>query len=380
MTEPSLLDAAELLPRYAESALLQPVRDTHRAIAARVHGFVGIAVGDAARPVELIHRGIAESIYASIGLGLRAIGSGARLAQTSGIPTRTLDGHRGRLVRSAVNGLLGDDLRDDGSPMSLGMTIRVGGEDVALEPAELAAAFPDAGGRVAVLLHGLGENDHQWEARRDLIGTTYAEQLVRLGWTPVVLRYNSGLSIRENGVALASLLQSLVDQWPTDVRRLAFVGHSMGGLIAHAACGVATDARRPWLPRLTNVIALGTPHTGADLAKLVQVGSRLFARMPETRGLATFLDTRSVGIDDLSDGLPLLTPVPGVRYHLVAATLGASLVHPLGDILVRAPSAYARKRRREMFPGADVLHLPRTDHFGLLNHHDVHLALKEWLS
>ena len=375
--DPAVIDALELIPLYADEVLLTTARDTHRAIASRIFGLVNRGTGNAARVPEVVHDGLSSTVYTSIGVSLRVGHRALRAGRGRGplMSSRAL-----RNWTSGVNGLLGDRLTAEQFPMAFGMTIRLHGEDVPLQPAHLAAAFPEASHRVVVLLHGLGENDQHWEARRDIVGATYVEQLERLGWTPVVLRYNSGLSIRENGVALASLLQSLVEAWPTDVRRLAFVGHSMGGLIAHAACGVATDGRRPWLPRLTDVIALGTPHTGADLAKVVQVGSKLFAKVPETRGLAHFLDTRSIGIDDLSDGLPLLTPVPGVRYRLVAATLGSSLRHPLGDILVRAPSAYARKRRREMFPGADVLHLPRTGHFGLLNHHDVHLALKEWLS
>jgi pimeloyl-ACP methyl ester carboxylesterase len=380
MTEPSVIDAVELLPRYVESALLHTVRDTHRAIAARVHGLVNLATADVARPVELAHRGIAEAVYASIGVGLRAAGTGARFAQDSGVRGGSLDSSGGRALRAAVNGLLGDELRADGSPMALGMTIRLRGEDVPVHPPGLANAFPQAQPRIVVLLHGLGENDQHWNARRDIVGTSYPEILELLGWTPVVLRYNSGLSVRENGVALASLIQSLVEAWPTDVRRIAMIGHSMGGLVVRASCAVATDAKRPWPERLSDVVTLGTPHLGADLAKLVQVGSRLLARVPETSAFSRFLDHRSVGIDDLSDGLPDLTPSPRVRYHLVAATLGDSPRHPLGDILVRMPSAYGRRRRRQLFPQADVLHLPRTDHFGLLNHHDVHLALKEWLS
>ena len=34
------------------------------------------------------------------------------------------------------------------------------------------------------------------------------------GWTPVLLRANTGLSLRENGVALTALLQGVVDAWP----------------------------------------------------------------------------------------------------------------------------------------------------------------------
>ena len=55
-------------------------------------------------------------------------------------------------------------------------------------------------------------------------------------------------------------------------------------------------------------------------------------------------------------------PLPHARYRLVAATLTASQRHPVGDVvgdlLVRPRSAYGRDRRgRELFPGADVLHV-----------------------
>ena len=76
--------------------------------------------------------------------------------------------------------------------------------------------------------------------------------------------------------------------------------------------------------------------------------------------------------------------LPHARYRLVAATLAASHRHPvseaLGDLLVRYPSAVGRPRRGvEMFPDADVLHV-RGDHFDLLNHPDVHDALRRWLA
>ena len=78
-------------------------------------------------------------------------------------------------------------------------------------------------------------------------------------------------------------------------------------------------------------------------------------------------------------------PLPHARYRLVAATLTAQERHPVGhvvgDLLVRPPSAYGRDRYgQELFPDATVLHLGRTDHFGLLNHPDVHEALREWLA
>ena len=62
-----------------------------------------------------------------------------------------------------------------------------------------------------VFLHGLCENEAYWERRRDRRGTTYGETLAAEGWTPVFLRANTGLPLRENGVALAALLHDLVE-------------------------------------------------------------------------------------------------------------------------------------------------------------------------
>ena len=78
-------------------------------------------------------------------------------------------------------------------------------------------------------------------------------------------------------------------------------------------------------------------------------------------------------------------PLPEARYRLVSATLTRSPRHPvgavLGDLLVRQPSAYGRTRGRpDLFPGAETLHVPRADHFDLLNHADVHAALRRWLA
>ena len=192
--------------------------------------------------------------------------------------------------------------------------------------------------------------------------------------------------MRANGVAVAAVLQRLVDQWPVAVQRVALVGHSMGGLILRAACTVATDADRPWPARVTNLVTLGTPHLGAPLAGGVGTGARALARLPETAAFGRILDQRSVGVHDLVEGLADdVPPLPHARYHLVSATLTHSPRHPvgrfLGDLLVRQPSAYGRSRRHPgLFPGADELHLPRAGHFHLLNHPAVHAALRDWLA
>jgi pimeloyl-ACP methyl ester carboxylesterase len=262
----------------------------------------------------------------------------------------------------------------------------------------LAAAFPSATGRVAVLLHGLSENESAFDRQRDQVGSTYAETLAELGWTPVLLRANTGLGLRENGVALAALLRDLVAAWPVGVEQLALVGHSMGGLLFRAACAVALEGARegalegalegaqPWTGRVRHVVTLGTPHLGAPLAEGVGQGARALSRLPETAAFGRILDQRSAGVLDLVRGLgEEVPPLPHARYHLVSATLARSPHHPvsrlLGDLLVRQPSAYGRSRHRPgLFPEADELHLPATGHLDLLNHPDVHTALRGWLA
>jgi len=205
----------------------------------------------------------------------------------------------------------------------------------------------------------------------------------------VLLRANTGLPLRENGVALTALLDRVVAAWPVPVEQVALVGHSMGGLIFRAASDVASQVpgdEPSWSERVTDVVTLGTPHLGAPLAKQVGQGSRGLGMLPETAAFGRILDLRSRGVHDLVAGLTEdVPPLPHARYRLVAATVSASARHPagavLGDLLVKTRSAYGRDAAgRELFPGADVLHVGSTDHWGLINHPDVLAALREWLA
>ncbi len=291
-------------------------------------------------------------------------------------------GHRSRLVRSVVNGLIGDRLEVERPRLSITLAPRVAGRDVPMTPSGLAAAFPTASGQVAVFLHGLFENEGSWDRARERRGTTYADELSGLGWTPVMLRANSGLPVRTTGAALAAALEALVESWPTDVTRIALIGHSMGGLVIRAA--TAVQGEWTWRDLVTDVITLGTPHLGAPLAGGVKRGSAMLARVPEVAGLGRILDQRAAGVDDLIEGLDEdFAPLPHARYRLVSASLTTSPRHPvgafLGDLLVRQPSAYGRGRAgRNLFPEGEVLHL-RGHHFDLLNDDRVAAALGKWL-
>lgn len=379
-SEPGLLDALSLAAEAVDELVVHTARDVHRAVADRVRSAVDATTGGTGRHPGRVHDVIAASSYAGAGLGLRAVSAGLEVAARAGLGPSLEAGPRGRLVRSAVNGLMGDRLARERPRLAIRMAVREGAEDVRPDAAGLAAAFPRATPRLAVLLHGLGENDASWSRQRAEVGTTYPETLEALGWTPVVLRYNTGLALRDNGVELAALLGRLVNQWPVPPTRLALIGHSMGGLVARAACGVRLDEARPWTALVTDLVTLGTPHTGAPAARLAERGSRAMARLPETAPWARILDRRSVGIADLRIGLGAEVPgLPQVRHRLVSATVHEEH-HPVsravGDLLVRTGSARAR---RVPLPGPEVLHLSRTHHLELLNHPDVHEALRHWL-
>jgi len=377
--QPGVLGALALATDTADELVLGTVRDVHGAVNRRVRVVTGLPAVEA-RPGT-----VARVVYAGIGAGLRAASRGLRAADVR-FGARIDATVRGRVVVSVVNGFIGDRLAEDGSDLAITMAVRKRGRDVAPEADALADAFPDATPDLVVFLHGLAEAETVWRRHAGRTGGSYGSRLAAdTSWTPVYVRANTGLPIADNGLALASLLDDLVRAWPVPVRRIALVGHSMGGLVMRAACAVATDAAQPWTDLVTDVVTLGAPHLGAPLERGVALGARVLGVLPESAPLGRILEYRSVGILDLRAGLaPDVQNLPRARYHLVAATLAGSHRHPvsaaLGDGLVRLPSAFGRPGRGvEMFPGADVLHV-KGGHFDLLNHPEVYDALRTWLA
>ncbi|GAA1530893.1 alpha/beta hydrolase [Nocardioides humi] len=385
---PTVVDALALATAVVDDLVVTTARDTHVAISRRAHGAVRRGAGPAGVPAEALHRGIAALVYGAVGLSFRGASAGLSRLAEAGVGPALEEGPRGRFVNAAVNGLIGEELRRDRPRLAIEMAVRHDGRDVVLTPEGVAGAFPGATGRLVVFLHGLCENEAYWRRHRDRLGSTYGESLAGRGWTPVYLRANTGLPLRENGVVLASLMQRLVDAWPTEVTRIALVGHSLGGLVVRASSAVVADgdAPAPWTRLVTDVVTLGTPHLGSWFAVSADHASRTLARAPEVAAFGRIIDRQAPGIHDLIEGLAYdVPPLPHARYRLVSATLTRSPRHPvaqaIGDLLVTPRSAVGRDRRgTDLFPGAEVLHVGRTDHFGLLNHPEIHAALARWLA
>ena len=176
---------------------------------------------------------------------------------------------RSNLALAVLNATLGDELADQGSPLAIPMAVRRDRADVAPRRDALEVAFPEATSKVAVFVHGLGETEESWRLHADRHGcgteSTYGSRLAQdLGYTPVYLRYNTGLHISENGRHLTALLDDVVAAWPAPVAELILVGHSMGGLVARSACHYAQQRSHSWVSTLRHVFYLGSPIWGRD--------------------------------------------------------------------------------------------------------------------
>jgi hypothetical protein len=382
------------LSEIAAGSLAQPVstaRDVHSAVAGRVFRMLG----PLGAPVRVIHDGISTASYRGVDAVLRApLRAGGRaLAESAREGSAALaDTPLGGLAVGAINGIAGDRLAQDHPDLAVELALRRRGADVPLDADGLASAFPDATPRLAVFVHGLCETDEAWRLG-SLTGApapSYGDRLRdELGYTPLYVRYNTGLRVGANGRNLAEALARIESNWPVDVEELALVGHSMGGLVARSACHHGEHDGHGWVERARHVFSLGTPHLGAPLEKAASAAARALNALPESRPFGDlFLNRRSAGIKDLRFGnvveadedVPFLSHA---TYCYIGATLTSShegIGGLVGDLLVHYPSASGTGRRRRIpFELENGRHLGGVHHLQLLNHPDVYAQIRDWL-
>ena len=279
-------EAGELVRLAAEevAGAIDGLHSIHGSIAGRAFR----RTGPGGAPVQWMHDTISGAVYG--GMKASALGLGGAAAGALALRPRVIsDTPRGAALVAAINGLIGDTLERRQSALHQPMALRVRGVAIGSGRSELAAAYPDAGPRVAVFLHGLMETEFSWSWGARETGDTYGELLEReLGITPVYLRYNSGLRISENGRALADLLDEVVAGWPVPVEEIALIGHSMGGLIARSGAHQAELERKVWPTLVKRIVSLGTPHMGAPLEQAVHYASAGLNALPETQPFGAF--------------------------------------------------------------------------------------------
>ena len=363
----------------------------------RRRDFAPLAEGLTGRTARLVYRGV-RGAFRLTGKG---VGAAATLldAQADDRPVS-----RGREVAVAVlNGVVGDHLAETGNPLALTMRFRRNGRALTLERQALAEAFPDATGKLAVLLHGLCMSDLQWTRQNHDHGAALAHEL---GYTSVYLSHNSGLHVSTNGRAFADTLEALVAAWPVEIEDFLIVGHSMGGLVARSACRHAEETGQAWRKKLNKLVFLGTPHHGAPLERIGNWVDVVLGKTPYAAALGKLGKIRSAGVTDLRYGNLLdedwqgrdrfarepdpRRPVPlpkGVACYAIAATTAASpgalKDRLLGDGLVPVASALGHHKdsaRALKFAPDRQWVATETGHLDLLSRRDVYERVAGWLA
>lgn len=310
----------------------------------------------------------------------------------------------GHTLVSALNGVLGDHLVKQQSPLAIPMTFYF--DDCTISMEALAESLKASNGKLLIMVHGLCMNHLQWAREGHDHGKALSEEL---NTTTVYLHYNSGQHVFENGKAFSHLLEQLVTQTlvvdPNIELELSIVAHSMGGLVSRSALCQAQTLGHTWDKYFENIVFLGTPHHGAPLEKAGGWIDMLLGVHGYTAPLARLTKFRSAGIRDLRHGNIIAsdcearsqfdfnkdkrtpTPLPrDIKCFVVATTASDSPNKTtetlIGDGLVSVNSALGKHESKPFtlqFPtrhqwiGRDI------NHMQLLSHPDVYLTIRNWL-
>lgn len=372
-----------------------------------------LPLGQAApKPVTGIHGVVYRMLKSSSGLvyatirGVTTLVGGAFDAALEHLQPDLihLDSSRGRdATVSILNGVLGDHMQAHGNPLTIAMGFRRDGQALELSKESLAGAFPQASGKVLVMLHGHCMNELQWCRN----GHNHGDVLAAAnGYTAVYLRYNTGLHISENGQALSRLLEELVRHWPVPVQELCLLGYSMGGMVARSACHYGAKAGHGWLGHVRKLLFVGTPHHGSMLEQAGNVVDKALEISPYSHALSRLGKIRSAGTTDLRHGNLVdedwsgqnrfahfsdqrqISQLPeNIKCYAIAAMIAKTHreVHGqcVGDGLVPVKSALGKHRnsRRALnIPQARQRVFYGMNHLQLLDSEQVCAQLHEWMS
>ncbi|MGV1009187.1 MAG: esterase/lipase family protein [Dermatophilaceae bacterium] len=354
-------------------------QDTQNAVMDEAYGRATALLGPAVTPLHTIHRALTQHAYFWVHAGLEAAAriAGLVTAAVANGSGSIADRPRAHGALAVLNGITGDHLHRHRSALALPMTLRHVGRDVAADAPSLRAAYGSDHARLAVFVHGLLETEDAWRYRSlerwGTIGTSYGTRLRdELGYLPLWVRYNTGLSLAANSAALSRLLGEVVDAWPGTVDEVVLVGHSMGGLVILGALERGAETRS--LP-VRAAVTLGSPREGAPLARQADAVEVMARTVAPARWLSGVLGLRSAGIRDLHDGIrPGLAMPSSVGQYAVLSTITprpTSLVGArIGDGLVPVPARHT----------VETAVLGGLHHLDLLNHPRVYDQLTDWLA
>ncbi len=355
--------------------------------------------------IQTVLRKITRRIYNSIRRGTQLVGGGLDIALECTHPE--LAQIRSTKERAAViailNGVLGDHMTARKNPLTITMDWRLNGQPLELTTEALSSTIQQPQGRVLIMIHGHCMNVLQWTRN----GHNHGDVLAAAnGFTPMVLRYNTGLHISQNGRALADQLEQLVRVWPVPVQELCIVGYSMGGLVARSAFHYGALTQQSWMQHVHKLLCLGSPHHGSMLERAGNMVDIALDLSPYSEALSRLGKIRSSGTTDLRHGnltdedwagrdrfahrADPRQPVPlpeNVQCYAIAAmiakTHGDLSGKLVGDGLVPLMSALGQHRDEQR-----ALHFPQghqkvfygMTHLGLLDSKAVCDQMQEWMA
>lgn len=314
------------------------------------------------------------------------------------------------ILISSLNGLAGESLSHDSSRWAITMGFYHQNRLLNLNTERLLDFSPAPSKKIAIFIHGFMAHEQLWrfpgEQESEEIPPCYGNFLLRdYGYTPLYLRYNSGLHISDNGQLLSNLMDELINTYPVEIDEIIMFGHSLGGLIIRSGCHYGNQSATNWVTKVKKAFYLGTPHLGTPweeraegLYQYLETRNGWFARLVQK-----LYDSRNAAIRDLryahlveedwavEDPLPH-TSIPwqqNIKHHFVVSRLKERPDHPMnryfGDGLVPVHSAEADASSNLNQPQVpfDQHHsviLTGVNHVRLAHSFTVYEAISNWIS
>jgi triacylglycerol lipase len=389
---------------------------THFGIASTVHG-----AQDVSQLVHQLERMGSSGIYSAVRLVNRGVGVLAQTAVTvleasHEKKTAESDLKEGESVDynasdlhpllPILNGVVGDLLQVRDNELAISMEFIYENRTLSLSKDELSKVFPRHKPlKLCLLLHGLVADEKIWRFPEDphhSYGTLLEKEM---GYTPVYVRYNSGLHISHNAKAFSKMLEQFVSNLNRPVEEIVLIGHSMGGLVLRAAGWYGAKKDHKWIHKTSKMIYIASPHHGAPMEKIGHLLCRVFKEipLPYIQLAAQIGELRSAGIKDLRFGyltdqewqlqdpgallrsnkaaIPLLL---GVEHYAASGSLTSNPDNPvsliLGDAIVRASSAKGISSSENIsIPFCQICEFPGIGHLKIAHHPKVYEQIKVWL-
>lgn len=360
------------------------VKEMHHAIAATSFAVLSKipVISGPAQLVQQAHNAIAGGVYAAIhqaGGSLLNVADAIEKQQPAKTTETQPPSRLASNLRSAINGAFGDHLAESNSVLAIQMGLYRDGLPVPLSHDALLATWPKSNPKLCIFLHGLVCNEYSWEAGPEGVNIPQRLELDN-GYTSLMLRYNSGRPIVENGLQLAVLLEEILSAWPHPITELVIIGHSMGGLLARSAFEQSKTSEFTW-PALTRmVICLGSPNLGSGVERLGHLTTTALRLTRITEPLARIGAKRSQGIQDLRYGPGRHTQdIPAIAWRFIGGSLTEDPDNPLGEIIGDGLVTPGSATAHELEGDVQSIRLGALGHMALQTDPRVYTQILGWL-